>query len=155
MRVGVTRVNSNFSELLNLFNANDVRYLIVGGYAVMLYTEPRYTKDLDIWIEASDENATRTFRALAAFGARLAGLTAADFAKEGFFYQLGRPPVRVDILMSVDGLAFADAWIQREQGPLGEEQAWFIGRTDLIKNKLATGRHIDLHDAEQLGKNAK
>lgn len=130
-------MNSDFSELLNLFNANNVKYLSVGGYAVMLYTEPRYTKDLDIWIEANEENAARAFRALAEFGAPLAGLAAADFSKEGFFYQLGRPPARIDIQMS-------------QEAPLGGRTAWFISRSDLIKNKRATGRHIDLHDVEQL-----
>ncbi len=90
-------MNSDFEELLSLFNANDVKYLVVGGYAVMLYTEPRYTKDLDIWIEPSEDNAARVFRALSKFGAPLSGLTPSDFAHEGCFYQVGIPPVRVDI----------------------------------------------------------
>ncbi len=77
---------SDFEELLKLFNDNDVRYLVVGGYAVMLYTEPRYTKDLDLWIDASEDNAAKVFRALAEFGAPLSGLSANDFAQEGFFY---------------------------------------------------------------------
>ena len=144
-------MNSDFEELLSLFNANEVKYLVVGGYAVMLYTEPRYTKDLDVWIEASEGNAARVFRALAEFGAPLFGLTAADFAKEGCFYQLGRPPVRVDILMSIDGVAFEEAWGNRQESVLGSQKAWFIGRADLIKNKRASGRHIDLHDADLLG----
>src|ERR1017187_6595989 len=92
-------MNSDFEELLSIFNENGVRYLIVGGHAVMLYTEPRYTKDLDVWIDASAENAERVYRSLVAFGAPLAGLTAKDFAEEGSFYQMGIPPVRVDILM--------------------------------------------------------
>jgi hypothetical protein len=144
-------MNSDFKDLLSLFNRNDVRYMIVGGYAVMQYTEPRYTKDLDVWIDASPENADRAFRALAEFGAPLVGLTPADFAREGFFYQLGRPPARVDILMSVDGLSFEEAWENRHESAVGGQAAWFIGRADLIKNKRATGRHIDLHDADLLG----
>jgi hypothetical protein len=92
----------------------------------------------------------RVFRALAKFGAPLSGLSVADFAKEGFFYQLGRPPARIDILMSIDGVSFAEAWNHRSEAPIGAEKAWFIGRQDLIKNKRASGRHIDLHDAEQL-----
>ena len=144
-------MNSDFEELLSLFNANEVRYLVVGGYAVMLYTEPRYTKDLDVWIEANEGNAARVFRALAEFGAPLAGLTPTDFAQEGCFYQLGRPPVRVDILMSIEGVAFEDAWGNRQESVLGAQKAWFIGRADLIKNKRASGRHIDLHDADLLG----
>jgi WD40 repeat protein len=81
-------MNSDFRDLLKLFNAHRVRYLVVGGYAVMKYTEPRYTKDLDIWVEASPKNARAVFRALRRFEAPLANLTEADFAKEGFFYQV-------------------------------------------------------------------
>ena len=143
-------MNSSFSELLSLFNDADVRYLLVGGHAVMLYTEPRFTKDLDIWIDATEENAARVFKALAHGGAPLSGLTAADFAEEGFFYQLGRPPARIDILMSIDGLNFAEAWANRQESTFSGQKAWFIGRSDLIKNKRASARHIDLHDAELL-----
>ena len=116
----------------------------------MLYTGPRYTKDLDLWVEASEDNAARVFRALAAFGAPLAGMTPADFAAEDCFYQLGRPPARVDILMSIDGMSFEHAWNNRQQAALGSQQAWFICRADLIRNKRASGRHIDLHDADLL-----
>jgi len=143
-------MSSDFAELLRNFNDNKVRYLIVGGYAVMLYTEPRYTKALDVWIEASEENAAKVFRALAEFGAPLKGLSPADFARAGFFYQVGLPPVRIDILMSVDGLQFEEAWPNRTQSEIGEQRAWFIGRADLIRNKRASGRHIDLGDAELL-----
>lgn len=144
-------MNSNFEELLSIFTENNVRYLIVGGHAVMLYTEPRYTKDLDIWVEADPENAQRVYLSLAAFGAPLAGLTPADFADLGSFYQMGIPPVRVDILMSIDGVTFQEAWPNRQRAKLGESEAWFIGRAELIRNKRAVGRHIDLHDAELLG----
>jgi len=116
----------------------------------MLYTEPRYTKDLDIWVDATAANAENVFRALAQFGAPLSGLSARDFASEGFFYQIGQPPVRVDVLMSIDGVRFPEAWPNRTQSKLGQQAAWFIGRQDLIKNKRASGRHIDLHDAEIL-----
>lgn len=143
-------MNSDFEELLKAFNDSDVKYLIVGGYAVMLYSEPRFTKDLDLWVEASEENAKRVYGALAAFGAPLTGLAPKDFASEGFFYQMGMPPARVDVLMSVDGLHFEDAWPNRQEASLGGVRAWFIGRQDLIRNKRAVGRHIDLHDAELL-----
>ncbi len=143
-------MSSDFEELLNILNRNEVKYLIVGGYAVMLHTEPRYTKDLDIWIDATEENAARVFRALGSFGAPLAGLVPNDFAREGFFYQIGVPPVRVNILMSLDGLKFEEAWPNRVESAFGAEHAWFIGRADLIKNKRACGRHIDLHDAQLL-----
>jgi hypothetical protein len=122
-------MNSDFEDLLRSFNASSVRYLIVGGYAVMLYTEPRYTKDLDVWIDPATENAGKVFRALAEFGAPLAGLSPSDFSKEGFFYQLGRPPARVDILMSIDGVSFEDAWRNRKESVLSGQPVWFIGRT--------------------------
>ena len=80
-------VNSDFSDLLRLFNVNQVRYLVIGGYALIQYAEPRYTKDLDVWISADSTNAQAVYRALREFGAPLAGLTAADFAQEGYFYQ--------------------------------------------------------------------
>lgn len=143
-------MNSDFEELLSLFTANGVRYLVVGGHAVMLYTEPRYTKDLDLWIEPTEDNAARVFRALTDFGAPLSAMTPADFAAEGCFYQLGRPPARVDILMSIDGVSFGQAWNNRQEAALGSQQVWFISRADLIRNKRASGRHIDLHDADLL-----
>jgi hypothetical protein len=143
-------MNSDWTDLLRIFNAEEVRYLVVGGHAVMFYSEPRFTKDLDLWVEASAENAERVRRALARFRAPLAGLSAADFATQGSFYQIGRPPVRVDILMPVDGVSFAEAWPNRVEGRLGNERAWFISREDLIRNKRATGPYIDLHDAELL-----
>ena len=98
-------MNSDFEELLRAFNETGVKYLVIEEYAVMLYSEPRYTKDLDLWVEASQENAEKVFSALAAFGAPLKNLTAEDFSVEGFFYQMGIPPARVDILMSIDGVS--------------------------------------------------
>ena len=92
----------------------------------------------------------RVYRSQLAFGAPLAGLTAKDFVEEGSFYQMGIPPVRVDILMSIDGVSFAEAWPNRQQSKLGNAPAWFIGRLELIRNRRAGGRHIDLHDAELL-----
>ena len=143
-------MNSDFEELLSIFNESGVRYFILGGHAVMLYTEPRYTKNLDVWIDSVAENAERVSRSLLKFGAPLAGLTAKDFADEGSFYQMGIPPVRVDILMSINGVSFAEAWPNRQQSKLGNAEACFIGRRELIRNKRAVGRHIDLHDAELL-----
>jgi hypothetical protein len=119
----------------------------VGGYAVMLYTEPRYTKDLDVWVQANPENAAKVWRALVEFGAPLTGLGPDNFAHEGFFYQIGQPPVRVDILMSIDGVTFEEAWPKRMESHIGAQPAWFISREDLLKNKRTTGRHIDLDDA--------
>lgn len=142
--------NSTFRDLLKAFNDCDVRYLVVGGYAVMLYTEPRFTKDLDVWVEPTPENAQKVFRALAAFGAPLSRIRPEDFATEGMYYQIGVAPVRVDILMSLDGVSFDAAWMNRREAPFGEEPAHFIGREELIRNKTAVGRALDLIDAERL-----
>jgi hypothetical protein len=143
-------VNSDFKDLLNLFNAYRVKYLIIGGYAVIKYTEPRYTKDLDLWIRADAKNADAVFQALKEFGAPLTGMTPADFAEEGYFYQMGIPPVRVDILMSISGLTFDEAWPRRVKAEFDGVPVLFINRQDLIASKLAAGRPQDLIDATSL-----
>lgn len=107
-------VNSDFSDLLRLFNANNVEYLVIGGYALIQYAEPRYTKYLDLWISTDSKNASAVYRSLQQFGAPLEDLTKNDFAEDGFFYQMGAPPVRVDILMGIPGLNFPEAWNRRE-----------------------------------------
>ena len=99
-------INSDFSDLLRLFNDNGVRYLVIGGYAFIQYAEPRYTRDLDLWISTDSKNAAAVYRALKEFGAPLTDLTEDDFAEEGYFYQMGVPPVRVAILMGIPGIGF-------------------------------------------------
>lgn len=143
-------VNSDFSDLLRLFNANNVEYLVIDGYALIQYAEPRYTKDLDLWISTDQENASAVFRSLQSFGAPLEGLTQKDFAEDGFFYQMGVPPVRVDILMGIPGLKFQEAWNRRETVWFDDLPVIFISRKDLIKAKRASGRPQDLSDADLL-----
>src|SRR4051812_2949550 len=121
-------MNSDFKDLLKILNTHKVRYLVVGCYAVMKYTEPRYTKDLDIWVEANPENALAVFAALREFGAPLANITAADFSCEGSVYQMGTPPARVDVLMSIDGVRFVDAWPNRVTSDFGGIPAHVISR---------------------------
>ncbi len=143
-------VNSDFSDLLSLFNVNRVKYLVIGGYALIQYAEPRYTKDLDLWISADAVNARAVFKALREFGAPLAGLTESDFAQDGYFYQMGRPPARVDILMGIPGLTFAEAWPRRVEINFDDLRVPFIARQDLIAAKRASGRPQDLLDVEML-----
>jgi hypothetical protein len=145
-------VNSDFSDLLKIFNANNVKYLVIGGYAVIQYAEPRFTKDLDLWISTDTSNAAAVYQSLLAFGAPLADLTKADFAEEGYFYQMGVPPVRVDILMGVPGLNFAEAWERRVIVEFDDLPVAFVAKTDLITNKRASGRPQDLIDADLLEK---
>jgi predicted nucleotidyltransferase len=143
-------VNSDFSDLLRLLGDNNVRYLVIGGYAVVQYAEPRYTKDLDLWISTDPANAAAVFKALREFGAPLAGLTEADFAEEGYFFQMGVPPVRVDILMGIPGLDFDDAWKRRHEVDFDGLRVIFVSKTDLIMAKRASGRRQDLIDADLL-----
>jgi len=133
--------NPHFTELLRRLSAHKVEFLIVGGYAVMKYTEPRYTKDLDIWIRNSLENAARVYAALAEFGAPLAadGLTVQDFASYGLVYQIGRPPLRIDIISAISGVSFADAWVRRKRERMAGMSIYFISLEDLIRNKEASG----------------
>ena len=146
-------MSPDFKEILSIFNEYEVKYLIVGAYAVMKYSEPRYTKDLDIWIEASEDNSKRVYAALREFGAPLSDMSEADFASDGFF-QMGRPLVRVDILMSIGGVSFPDAWPNRHQGDFVGIPANFIGPDDLVANKSASARPQDLIDIESV-KNAR
>ena len=143
-------VNSDFSDLLRLFNANRVEYLVIGGYALIQYAEPRYTKDLDLWISTDPENASAVYHSLQSFGAPLEGLTQKDFAEDGFFYQMGLPPVRIDILMGIPGLAFQEAWERRETVWFDDLPVLFISREDLIVAKRASGRPQDLIDVDLL-----
>jgi hypothetical protein len=144
------KINSDFKELLQSLNAASVRYLIVGGYAVMVHTEPRYTKDLDVWIEADEANAHRLFAALAEFGAPMQDYAVADFTEPDTFFQIGIDPVRIDILTSITGVDFASAWERRVVVDFGGAPAPVLSRQDLIAAKLAAGRPQDRKDARRL-----
>lgn len=141
-------MNQDFLDLLRAFIAADVRFLIVGAYALALHGRPRATGDLDVWVEATPENASRVMRALAAFGAPLADLSLDDFAKPGVTYQLGVPPGRIDLLTDMTALTFGEAWSDRLRRPFGDVEVDFIGRASFIRNKRATGRPKDLGDID-------
>ena len=143
-------MNSDFKELLSTFNDHQVKYLVVGGYAVIKYAEPRYTKDIDLWVKADKDNAAAVYKALRTFGAPLTGLTEDDFSHEGYFYQMGVAPVRVDLLMSIPGLEFEQAWDRRVMVDFDGIMVPFISKQDLIKSKKASGRPQDLIDAQLL-----
>ena len=143
-------MNQDFSDLLRAFNDESVRYLIVGGYALIKYTEPRYTKYLDIWVSPDADNASKVFRALIQYGAPVAEMSPADFMREGFFFTMGLAPNRVDILFDLTGLNFEDAWKRRVFARIGDIETNFLSRVDLIVNKEAVGRKQDLADVEKL-----
>jgi len=143
---------SDWTDLLKAFAGSKVKFLLIGGHAFMYYAEPRYTKDLDLWVDCSPENAQRVFQALAAFGAPLAGISAEEFEVPGMVYHFGRPPLRVDILTSVTGVNFEEAWIRRVPATYRGQDVFLISKQDLIANKRATGRPQDIFDADRLEK---
>ena len=147
----------HFSELLRAFNERQTEYLIVGGYAVMKYTEPRFTKDLDVWIRNTPENAARVYQALVEFGAPLEKdrLVPADFAANDMTYQIGVAPVRIDILTHISGVSFEDAWARRVPSSLLGTRVHFISLDDLVKNKQAIGRSNDLEQLESIQKSSR
>lgn len=141
-------MSPDFVDLLRAFAAADVRFLIVGAYALAHHGRPRATGDLDLWVDATPANAANVVRALAAFGAPMADVVEADFARPGSVLQIGVPPVRIDILTELTGLQFDDAWADRESGVFGDVSVDFIGLDAFLRNKLATGRAKDLGDIE-------
>ena len=147
----------HYNELLHTLNDFEVEYLIVGGYAVMKYTEPRYTKDLDVWVHNSPRNSARLYHALAKFGAPLRhdGVTPETFTKDTVVYQIGVAPVRIDISTHIDGVTFDAAWQNRVQGSIFGVPVHFISLSDLITNKQSTGRSTDLEHVKDLEREAK
>lgn len=143
-------LNPDFKEFIELLNNNDVRYLVVGGYAVALHGHPRYTKDIDIWIELTPENADRVVQALEQFGFGSLGLKPADFLEPSQVIQLGYPPRRIDLLTSLKGVDFNDCYQDRTTIFIEGVNIDFIDLANLKKNKQATGRHQDLADLENL-----
>ena len=144
-------LNPDFREFLQSLNANDVRYLVVGGYAVAYYGHPRYTKDLDVWVEVSPRNAERICAALEQFGFASLNLSPDDFLQADQVIQLGHPPARIDILMQADGVSFAECYAARVPVELDGLSVNFIDLESLKANKRASGRLQDLADLEQLG----
>ena len=148
--------NPDYKELLQLLNEFQVDYLIVGGFAVMKYAEPRYTKDLAIWVHNSAPNSARLVEALKKFGAPLRhdGITAETFTEKQVVYQIGIAPVRIDILTQITGVEFADAWKNRVPSTFFGVPVHFIAQGDLKANKRALGRATDLQDLKGTTKNS-
>jgi predicted nucleotidyltransferase len=144
--------SQDLKELLQCLNEAEVEYLIVGGYAVMKYAEPRFTKDLDLWVGNGQENAARVFHALAQFGAPLEqdGVTASTFCEDNIVYQIGLAPVRIDILTHITGVQFSDAWRSRVKSAMFGVPVHFISLQDLIANKQAMGRRADAEDLKKI-----
>jgi len=143
-------LSKDFKEFIELLNEHNVRYLVVGGYAVAFHGHPRYTKDIDIWIELSLQNAENILEALKQFGFGSLDLSPDDFLEEDQIIQLGYPPNRIDILTTLTGMKFGDCYEARVEIEIEGLHIHFIDLENLKKNKLATGRSQDLADAENL-----
>ena len=140
-----------WSELLGLFNEEQIDYLIVGGHALAFHGAPRFTGDLDILVRPDSENAAKVIEALAEFGFSFPNLTAEDFASPDQVVQLGVPPMRVDLITSLSGVTWDEADEGKVRGKLGDVPVHFLGRDQFIATKRATGRKKDLADLEALG----
>lgn len=143
---------ADYRDLLTSFVEFGVRFLVVGAHALAAHGVPRVTGDMDVWVEPTASNASRVWRALADFGAPLDTLEVAesDFTSPEQVVQLGLPPYRIDILTSISGVEFAEAWEGRVESKLFGVPVAFLGRDDFIRNKLASGRPKDLADVEAL-----
>jgi hypothetical protein len=145
----------DYKDLLSAFHAHGVKYLIVGGYAVIFHAQPRFTKDIDLFIKADSANANATYAALASFGVPLEGLRPEEFADRRSFFRFGRDPRGFDILPDLPGVDFDAAWERRVEGTIDAETgltAFFISKDDLIAAKLASGRPQDLADVSAVRK---
>lgn len=143
-------MNQDFIDLLRAFCDAEVRFMVVGAYAVAFHSRPRATGDLDLWVEPTPENAARVMAALSTFGAPTGDLTAADLATPGVVYQIGIEPRRIDLLTALTGVDFPAAWRDHASGQLGGIECPIIGREALIRNKRALGRARDKADLDLL-----
>jgi predicted nucleotidyltransferase len=143
-------LNQDFKEFIGSLNANHVRYLVIGGYAVALHGHPRYTKDIDVWIELSPENAAKMVQALEQFGFESLQLQADDFLTPDQVIQLGYPPNRIDIITTPPGVEFESCYASRMEIEIAGVLVKFIDLENLKKSKRAAGRLQDLADIENL-----
>jgi hypothetical protein len=142
--------NQDFRDLFAAFNAHGVEYLVVGAHALAVHGHIRATKDLDLWVRPTPDNAARLMKALASFGAPIEKISPSDFAQPGTTLQIGVDPLRVDILSTIDGITFDEAWARRVEAQFADQIVSVISRADLIRNKRASGRSQDLADVEAL-----
>lgn len=143
-------LDKDFKEFLALLSQQEVEYLVVGGYAVAFHGHPRYTGDIDIWINPTKTNAEKLIRAIEEFGFEVEPLKQVDFEKETVAFHLGSPPIRIDIMNRISGIKFLDCYSRRIEMAMEGIKIYYISLPDLIANKRASGRHKDLGDIEQL-----
>lgn len=143
-------LSSDYEDLFSTLNTYKIKYLVIGAHAVMFYSAPRFTKDLDVWIPVALNDPQRVYEALKAYGAPLRGMTPSDFQDTKMFLQIGVAPVRVDILVEVPGVSAEEAWKHRRRSRYGKASINVLGFEDLIKAKRATGRPQDKLDLATL-----
>jgi predicted nucleotidyltransferase len=142
----------DFEDFIKLLHKYEVDYLVVGGYALAFHGKPRHTGDLDVWINNSEANAEKLVLAIADFGLSSLGLTKSDFMQEGYVTQIGYPPLRIDLLNSIDGVKFEDAFPNRLSVDVNGFNVNYIGLKEFIKNKTASGRSQDIADLKEIKK---
>lgn len=143
----------DFEDFVKLLNQHEVEYMVVGGYALAFHGKPRHTGDLDIWINISQKNASLILKVLNSFGMSSMGFKKEDFLKPGYVTQIGYPPLRIDILNSIDGVDFKEAVKQMNRIEIEKDLSLnYIGLSDFIKNKQASGRIQDLADIQEISK---
>lgn len=142
----------DFIDFIDLLNQHQVAYMVVGAHALAYHGRPRHTGDLDIWIKPSEDNAAKMVAVLKDFGFGSLGLTEADFLKEDYVTQLGYPPLRIDILNTISGVAFDEAYSNMVEGEVDDLKINFINVEEFIRNKEATGRKKDLGDIAAIKK---
>jgi hypothetical protein len=148
--LGNSMINKDFKEFIELLNKNNVRYLVVGGYALAFHGYPRYTKDIDFWVWVNEKNAENIVKALHEFGFSSLDINEQDFLSPGYVVQLGQPPSRIDLLTSVTGLDFDECYVSKVQIDIQGLKIDFIDMENFKKNKKAVGRYQDLADLENL-----
>ena len=146
-------MKEDYRDFLRELVRAEARFLVVGAHALSVHGVPRATVDLDVWTEPSTENARRVWQALAGFGAPLdtLGIAMTDLTRPNVVIQLGLPPWRIDVLTSVSGVEFEDAWVDRLSGTFEDVPVTYLGRAAFVRNKRASGRKRDLADLEMLG----
>lgn len=144
------KLHQDFKEFVELCNRHEIKYVVIGGFAVSIHGYPRGTKDLDICIEASEENAKKMVTVLKEFGMASLGLTKDDFLKKGLFTQLGYEPVRIDIMTEIDGVPFNDVWLHKRTVEYQSQPIHFIGYHELLRMKAIAGRPQDIADIAKL-----
>jgi|SRR5690625_4404563 len=144
------KISKDFEEFFALLNAHEVHYLVIGGYAFAIHAEPRYTKDLDIFLDNTHNNAQKLMVVLSDFGFQSLSITIDDLTTPGKIIQIGNPPLRIDLLNDIDGVFFDEAWDNRITSDYGDQTIFVIAKKELIKNKKASNRDRDKIDVKRL-----